>query len=152
MSEFRKRAMQISRSGLTPDEKVRELVHAIADEFDRDAWGAKVFTDAASAYGELVLTHIHKAVDHSQRYAIGEAHTNGIENFWSLFKRCIKGTYVAIAPYHVHRYLTEQVWRFNNRDTDDGMRFQQALMGVVGKRLTFRVLTAQDDAGFMGIK
>ena len=82
----------------------------------------------------------------------GEIHTNGLENFWTLFKRAIKGTYVAVAPYHVGRYVTEEAFRFNNRLRSDFGRFFQALSLVVGKRLTYRKLAALDDAGFMGIE
>jgi transposase-like protein len=114
--------------------------------------GATVYTDEARTYGELCLTHIHQSVDHSQSYVDGDAHTNGLENFWSLFKRCIKGTYVAIAPFHVGRYVTEEAFRFNNRVKSDFARFFQALSQVVGKRLTYRKLAGVDDAGFMGIQ
>jgi ISXO2 transposase-like protein len=82
----------------------------------------------------------------------GRVHTNGLENFWSLLKRMIRGTYVAVASFHLERYLDEQAFRFNNRDVGDGIRFQRVLGAVVGKRLTYRMLTAQDDAGFMGIR
>jgi transposase-like protein len=114
-------------------------------------YGARVFTDSARSYGELVLTHWHKAVDHSKAYAIGEIHTNGLENFWSLLKRALGGTYIAVAPFHLHRYTAEQVFRFNNRATNDGGRFELALGQTIGKRLTYRVLTGFEDAGFMGI-
>ena len=77
-------------------------------------------------------------MDHSESYVNGEAHTNGLENFWSLFKRAVKGTYVAIAPFHVGRYVTEEAFRFNNRLKSDFGRFFQALSQVVGKRLTYR--------------
>jgi len=113
--------------------------------------GANVYTDSALAYGELCLTHVHQSVDHSQSYVEGNAHTNGLENFWSLFKRAVKGTYVAIAPFHVGRYVTEEAFRFNNRLKSDFTRFYQALSQVVGKRLTYRKLAAIDDAEFMGI-
>jgi transposase-like protein len=113
---------------------------------------SQVYTDAAPAYNGLALNYWHKAVDHINQYVVGRVHTNGIENFWSLLKRTLGGTYIAVAPFHLNRYVDEQVWRFNARKTDDGGRFRSALAGTVGKRLTYRVLTAQDDAGFMGIK
>lgn len=114
-------------------------------------YGAQVFTDAARSYGELVLTHWHKAVDHSRAYAQGEIHTNGLENFWSLLKRALGGTYVAVAPFHLHRYTAEQVFRFNQRATNDGGRFDAAMRQTLGKRLTYRVLAGVEDAGFMGL-
>ncbi|HUT88316.1 MAG TPA: IS1595 family transposase [Thermoguttaceae bacterium] len=117
----------------------------------RVRYGSQVYTDAASAYGDLCLTHCHKAVDHTVCYVDGDAHTNGIENFWSLFKRTLKGTYIAVAPFHLYRYVEEQAFRFNNRLKSDFGRFQEILSKVAHKRLTYRVLCAIDDAGFMGI-
>jgi len=114
--------------------------------------GARVFTDAASVYSELCFTHLHQWVDHSVRYAVGTVHVNGLENFWSLLKRSIRGTYVAVAPFHLHRYTAEQAFRFNERGTDDAGRFLTALQSVVGKRLTYRKLAGIDSAGFMGIE
>lgn len=114
--------------------------------------GARVYTDEAPAYGDLVLSHIHKAIDHSKCYAIGEIHTNGLENFWSLLKRALGGTYVAVAPFHLFRYVAEQVFRFNHRKMNDGGRFQTLLRQTVGKRLTYRLLCGIDGAGFMGIQ
>jgi len=114
--------------------------------------GATVYTDEALAYGQLCMTHWHESVDHTQGYVKGEAHVNGMENFWSLFKRAIKGTYVAVAPFHLFRYAHEQAFRFNHRLKSDFSRFFQALSQVVGKRITYRQLAAVDDAGFMGIK
>jgi len=115
-------------------------------------YGATVFSDAAGAYAELCLTHLHQAIDHSREYVRGHIHTNGIENFWMLLKRTIGGTYTAVAPFHLDRYVAEQVFRFNLRKTTDAGRFAQVMLQVVGKRLTYRTLTAKDDAGFMGIK
>jgi len=114
-------------------------------------YGAQVFTDEARAYSDLCLTHLHAAVDHSVAYVDENVHTNGMENFWSLLKRGLGGTYIAVAVYHLFRYVAEQVFRFNERATDDAGRFMLALQMVAGKRLTWRVLTAQGDAGFMGI-
>ncbi len=94
----------------------------------------------------------HRWVDHLSKYVSGRVHTNGLENFWSLLKRMLRGTYVAVAKFHLERYLDEQAFRFNQRDRDDAGRFQRVLRAVVGKRLTYRMLTAQGDAGFMGIR
>jgi transposase-like protein len=113
--------------------------------------GSKVYSDALPAYSPLALNFFHAAVDHLRKYVIGRVHTNGLENFWSLLKRALKGTYVAVAPFHLERYLDEQTFRYNERDTDDAGRFRRVLNAVVGKRLTYRVLTAKDDAGFMGL-
>lgn len=114
--------------------------------------GANVYTDAAPAYNMVCLTHLHQFVDHLTTYVAGKVHTNGIENFWSLLKRSLKGTYVAVAPFHLERYVDEQAFRYNQRTTNDAGRFSRVLNATLGKRLTYRVLTAQNDAGFMGIK
>jgi transposase-like protein len=116
------------------------------------AFNSDVYTDAAPAYRGLALNYFHAAVDHVNQYVIGRVHTNGIENFWSLLKRSLKGTYVAVSPYHLERYVDEQAFRYNQRKGNDGFRFRNVLAATLGKRLTWRELTAQDDAGFMGIK
>lgn len=114
-------------------------------------YGAQVFTDSAPSYGELCLTHLHAAIDHTREYVKGAIHTNGLENFWSLLKRSLKGTYVAVAPFHLQRYTAEQAFRFNARTGNDAGRFEAAMCGTIGKRLTYRELAGVDDAGFMGI-
>jgi hypothetical protein len=93
--------------------------------------------------------YIHEVVDHSQEYVRGQVHTNGLENFWSLLKRNLKGTYVCVEPFHLERYIDEQVFRYNNRATKDNPlkdsdRFLLALSQVAGKRLTFAELTGKD--------
>jgi transposase-like protein len=115
-------------------------------------FGAHVFTDAAPAYAGLSLNYFHKWVDHIRNYVMGECHTNCLENFWALLKRSLGGTYVAVATFHLERYLDEQCFRYNQRHGNDADRFRSVLAAVTGKRLTWRVLTAQDDAGFMGLK
>ncbi len=114
--------------------------------------GAPVYTDEAPAYGDLCFTHVHGSVNHEEAYVNGPIHTNGLENFWSLFKRTIKGTYVKVAPFHTFRYAHEQAFRFNERLRSDFGRFFQLLGQVVGKRLTYRQLAAVEDARFMGIQ
>jgi len=116
-----------------------------------ESW-SKVYTDALPSYYGLSLGYFHKWVDHLTKYVNGRVHTNGLENFWSLLKRSLKGTYVSVAPFHLSRYLDEQTFRYNQRKTDDAGRFSSVLAATPGKRLTWRVLTAQNDAGFMGIK
>lgn len=113
--------------------------------------GANVYTDAHPSYAGLI-DYWHKTVDHLRRYVAGRVHTNGLENFFSLLKRTLRGTYVAVAPFHLERYLDEQTFRFNQRHTDDAGRFKRVLAAVVGRRITYRVLTAQADAGFMGLE
>lgn len=109
--------------------------------------GSEVHTDAGPHYGELKNDFEHKFVDHAERYVDGHVHTNGLENFWSLLKRGIKGTYVSVEPFHLFRYLDEQVFRFNERknETGDEGRFLKAISGCVGKRLTWAHLTDSGD-------
>jgi transposase-like protein len=99
--------------------------------------GSEIFTDDLDSYKKLDEQFIHKVIDHAECYAKGNIHTNGLENFWSLLKRGIKGTYVAVEPFHLFRYLDEQVFRFNNRKTKDVARFIDAVGSIIGKRLTY---------------
>lgn len=116
------------------------------------AKGSTVCTDAAASYSNLYLRYVHQWVDHARTYVSGLIHVNGMENFWSLVKRMIRGTYVSVAPFHLQAYLDEEAWRFNLRKLNDGERFAAVMKRVLGKRLTFRVLCGIGDAGFMGIK
>ncbi len=101
------------------------------------AAGSTVYTDALKSYDRLAAEYEHKVIDHAECYAKGNVHTNGLENFWSLLKRTLKGTYVSVEPFHLFRYLDEQVYRFNNRKTKDVARFiGRPARGFVGKRLT----------------
>ncbi|MES2180056.1 MAG: IS1595 family transposase [Gemmatimonadota bacterium] len=111
--------------------------------------GSNVYTDAHPTYKRLAAVqwgdkYAHAAVDHAIRYVDGQVHTNGLENFWSLLKRSIKGTYVSVDPFHLFRYLDEQAFRFNNREENDLGRFVAVLKDVVGKRLTYAELISAD--------
>lgn len=114
--------------------------------------GAPVYTDEARAYNELAASHAHAAIDHSREYVVGNVHVNGMENFWSLLKRSLGGTYVAVAPFHLCRYVAEQVFRFNARKASDADRFNAVLAKVFGRRLTYRQLAGVGGAGFMGLE
>jgi transposase-like protein len=108
-------------------------------------FGSKVFTDQAVTYTSLRDQYIHETVNHAVQYVNGQVHTNSLENFWSLMKRNLQGTYVAVEPFHLDRYLDEQMFRFNNRmGYNDGTRFQKALSQVSGKRLTWNELTGKE--------
>jgi transposase-like protein len=112
------------------------------------ATGAALFTDEMGGYKGLSEEYAHEIIDHAQTYVNGRVHTNGLENFWSLLKRGLKGTYVAVEPFHLFRYLDEQVFRFNNRATKenkvtDSDRFDMAVRNILGKRLTFAALTGK---------
>jgi len=106
--------------------------------------GSALFTDALKSY-EGLNEFEHQVVDHAVQYVDGKVHTNGLENFWSLLKRGLNGTYVSVEPFHLFRYLDEQAYRYNNRkDMDDYDRFELALRQVTGKRLTYQHLTGKD--------
>jgi transposase-like protein len=103
--------------------------------------GSRLLTDALTSYRVLGRRYLHEWVNHTIEYVRGTVHTNGIENFWSLLKRTIKGTYVSVEPFHLARYVDEQSFRFNERKDNDYGRFAKVLSSVVGKRLTYRELT-----------
>ena len=106
--------------------------------------GSALYSDALKSYNGLEVDYAHQVVDHATEYVDGRIHTNGLENFWSLLKRGISGTYVSVEPFHLFRYLDEQMFRFNNRkDLDDAGRFDLAVTQIVGKRLTFAELTGK---------
>lgn len=104
--------------------------------------GARVYTDAFRSYNGLKRVYKHKVIDHLREYVRGKVHTNGLENFWSLLKRTIKGTYVSVDPFHLLAYLDEQAWRYNERGVKDGDRFMQIARSIIGKRLDWKTLTA----------
>jgi transposase-like protein len=103
--------------------------------------GSSVYTDALKQYNGLSPTFEHDFVDHAEAYVKDKVvHTNGLENFWALFKRCIKGTHVSIEPFHIQAYVDSEAFRFNHREVKDGDRFALAMQGVSGKRLTYKAL------------
>ena len=110
--------------------------------------GTALYTDALLSYDGLARDYAHKVIDHATAYVDGRVHTNGLENFWSLLKRGIGGTYVSVEPFHLFRYLDEQSFRYNNRATltnpiDDGKRFEKVVSSVAGKRVTYAELTGK---------
>lgn len=126
------RAEVVKHSGRTElDPRVRKHVEP----------GSTLYTDALRSYESLRDQYIHETVDHATAYVNGKIHTNTMENFWSLLKRGLKGTYISVEPFHLFRYLDEQAYRYNNRDLADHERFKGTLRGVIGKRLTYKNLT-----------
>jgi transposase-like protein len=108
--------------------------------------GADVMTDELLSYDGLHKDYTHRVINHAERYVDGMIHTNGMENYWSLVKRALHGTYVSVEPFHLFRYLDEQAFRYNNREGhNDGTRFQQALSQVGSKRLTWDALTGKGE-------
>lgn len=107
-----------------------------------------LLSDRLQSYEGLIRDYAHYMIDHAERYVDGKVHTNGLENFWSLLKRGLKGTYVSVEPFHLFRYLDEQVFRYNLRGTkknprNDGDRFEHVANHIFGKRLTYAELTGK---------
>jgi transposase-like protein len=115
-----------------------DLIPEIRKSVER---GSNVYSDAYRSYILLREEYQHAVVDHAERYVDGQVHTNGMENFWTLLKRSIKGTYVSVEPFHLFRYIDEQVLRFNTRKDSDGNRFARVAANIIGKRLTYADLT-----------
>jgi transposase-like protein len=130
------------RTAVIPSRK-RHVLHAEVKKHVKA--GSALYTDALASYDGLVAEYAHQVVDHAVEYVNGRIHTNGIENFWSLLKRGINGTYVSIEPFHLFRYLDEQSFRFNNRKLTDAQRFDIATRGMVGKRLTYAEVTGKNE-------
>ena len=106
--------------------------------------GTNVHTDSLPSYMILDDDYVHGVIDHAEKYVDGQVHTNGLENFWSLLKRALRGTYVSVEPFHLFRYLDEQAFRFNERACNDAGRFLLALVGIVNRRLTYKALTGSE--------
>lgn len=145
MGMLDREARQI-RAKVIPNVRRETLQNEILSQIEK---GSTVYTDSAPAYDLLkAQDYLHEAVNHVKEYVRGEVHTQGIENFWSLLKRSLRGTYVAVEPFHLDRYVGEQVFRFNNRATKDNPlsdydRFDIAVSQITGKRLTFAELTGK---------
>jgi transposase-like protein len=110
--------------------------------------GSTMMTDAHVGYDNLKDIFPHEVINHMEAYVKGRVHTNGIENFWSLLKRGLNGTYVSVEPFHLHRYVDEQVFRYNHRKhgkekVSDGDRFRLLLSQIAGKRLTYAEVTGK---------
>jgi transposase-like protein len=105
--------------------------------------GSAVYTDALPSYNKLNSHFAHEAINHAVCYVKENVHTNGLENFWSLLKRTIRGTYVSVEPFHLFRYLDEQAFRFNERKNTDSGRFLIGIVGVIGKRLKYVKLISE---------
>ena len=111
------------------------------------AAGAALYSDDLASYEGLQRDYAHKTVNHAIRYVEGRVHTNTLENFWSLLKRSLNGTWVSVEPFHLFRYLDEQAYRYNERHGTDSDRFRRALRGLVGKRLTYNQLRGRTGRG-----
>ena len=107
--------------------------------------GSHIITDEHPTYPFITKdAYVHDVINHIEGYVRGHIHTNGIENFWSLLKRGLTGTYVSVEPFHLDAYVAEQVFRYNNRkDNNDATRFAKVLSQVTGKRLTYAEVTGK---------
>ena len=125
----------------------QNVVPAIEENVKR---GAHVYTDELRSYFGLASDYAHEVINHAEMYVDGQIHTNGLENFWSLLKRDLGGTYVSVEPFHLFRYLDEQAFRYNHRKNEDGTpmseadRFNSLCSQIVGRRLTYNELTGKE--------
>ena len=137
------------RAKVVPDRRKPALSGTIFDNIDA---GSLLYTDEHPAYMAVDREYVHKIINHLQHYVDGTVHTNGIENFWSLLKRQLNGTYISIEPFHLFRYVDEQAYRFNTRKDDfgkkipDSVRFADAMSRVASHRLTYSQLTGKDQS------
>ena len=129
------------RASVIPNRKK----HAINTEIGKHvSAGTMVYSDSLPSYAFLPAHYQHGVIDHAEGYVDGQIHTNGLENFWSLLKRGLKGTYISVEPFHLFRYLDEQVFRYNFRELPhDGARFEHVASHVLGKRLTYAEVTGK---------
>jgi transposase-like protein len=140
------RELREVRAKVVPNVKREVLQNEILNNIEKKA---TIYTDGYPSYDTLKAHEfVHETVNHVQEYVRGNVHTQGIENFWSLLKRSLRGTYVAVEPFHLDAYVTEQIFRFNNRTTKDNPltdvdRFMLAVSQIVGKRLTYAELTGK---------
>jgi transposase-like protein len=134
------------RARVVKTRRKRELQELVRENVEV---GTNLYTDELKSYDGLD-EYKHEVINHADTYVNGQIHTNGMENFWSLLKRGLKGTYVSVEPFHLFRYIDEQVFRYNNRkDMNDADRFDLAVSQIVGKRLTYKELTGhQNDEPF----
>lgn len=137
------------RTAVLPDRKRAAIQIEVKKHVEA---GSALYSDALKSYDGLAQEYAHQVIDHAEKYVDGQVHTNGLENFWSLLKRGISGTYVCVEPFHLFRYLDEQVFRYNNRGNrehkvSDSDRFDMIVRKIVGKRLTFASLTGKTADG-----
>jgi transposase-like protein len=129
------------RASVIPNRRKKAIQKEIRNHV---AAGSAIYSDALLSYQGLNGDFVHQVIDHAEKYVDGRIHTNGLENFWSLLKRGLKGTYISVEPFHLFRYLDEQSFRYNNREVlDDGGRFDRVVSQIVGKRLTWNKLTGK---------
>jgi len=130
------------RASVIPDRTKASIQPLIRGNVER---GTQLFADEFAHSWRMPDEYLHNIVNHLETYVDGNVHTNGMENFWSLLKRTLSGTYVSVEPFHLFRYVDEQAFRFNNRTMTDGLRFRWAMRHIVGRRLTYDELTGKTE-------
>ena len=129
------------RVNVINDNTIGTLVPNVKENVEE---GSHVYTDELKSYFGLQADYAHDVINHTEMYVNGQIHLNGLENFWSLLKRDLGGTYVSVEPFHLFRYVDEQAFRYNNRKPmDDGHRFSYVIRKILGKRLTYAELTGK---------
>lgn len=128
------------RAFVVGNRRKRELQNQVREHVEA---GAAIFSDELKSYEGLAADYQHAVINHAMRYVDGNVHTNGMENFWSLLKRGLHGTYISVEPFHLFRYIDEQAYRFNNRKMTDAERFDLGIRQIVGRRLTYAELTGK---------
>jgi transposase-like protein len=106
--------------------------------------GAAIFSDDLKSYDGLETDYQHAVINHAIEYVNGNVHTNTMENFWSLLKRGLHGTYISVEPFHLFRYIDEQAFRYNTRKLTDAERFATVMKQIVGRRVTYKELTGKN--------
>ena len=137
---FKQRGGEVAVAVITGDTKKASLQREVRRRVKPDA---TVITDELASYEGLNESYQHKVINHAEKYVDGLVHTNGLENFWSLLKRGLGGTYVSVRPFHLFRYLDEQAYRYNRREEADAQRVQGVLGQIEGRRLTYKELTGK---------
>jgi len=137
----------LERGGKVRASVVQDRTRKTLDTYVRDnvEEGSAVYTDALLSYAALGGAYEHETVNHAEEYVRDQVYTNGIENFWSLLKRGLNGTYISVEPYHLFRYLDERMYAFNNREASDLARFAGVLSAVSGRRLTWVEVTGRHE-------
>lgn len=130
-----------ARTKVLPNTRAYHVRTTVIENVEK---GSTIYSDALRSYRNLPVDgFVHDFVDHTVEYVKGQVHTNGMENFWSLLKRCLKGTYVSVEPFHLQAYCDEQAFRYNHRKMDDVNRFATAMRHVIGRRITYKELTGK---------
>jgi transposase-like protein len=128
-------------AGHVDTRKKKDLQPLIRERIEADA---AIFSDELKSYDDLERDYQHAIINHAVEYVNGNVHTNTMENFWSLLKRGLRGTYISVEPFHLFRYIDEQAFRYNTRNLTDAERFATVMKQIVGRRVTYKELTGKN--------